>query len=282
MKVLIVGLGLMGGSFAKAIKAKTSDIVAGWDMSDEVIRKALECGAIDERAEKIPRDVDMILIALYPKAAVEFVRQNAGDIPAGCMLVDICGVKRSVCSEIEQLLSGKDAVYIGGHPMAGREFSGFDASDENLFQGASMILTPSEHISKSHCLLAELFFLRLGFGRITYATPEKHDEMIALTSQMAHIVSSAYVQNPASLRHGGFSAGSFRDMTRVAKLHEQMWTELFLCNTDFLSLQLDQLISKLEEFKKAIDERDEKTLCEMLRQGRIIKEQLNAAEKAGS
>ncbi|MGI5900526.1 MAG: prephenate dehydrogenase [Christensenellales bacterium] len=279
MKVLIVGLGLMGGSFAKAIKTKTGDIVAGWDMSDEVIKKALTCGAIDERAQKIPPDTDLILIALYPRAAVDFVRQNVGDIPSGCMLVDICGVKRSVCSEIEQIISGKDAVYIGGHPMAGREFSGFDASDAELFNGASMILTPPEGISKSHCLLAELFFLRLGFGGITYTTPEEHDEMIALTSQMAHIVSSAYVQNPASLRHAGFSAGSFRDMTRVAKLHEQMWTELFLCNTDFLSLQLDQLITKLNEFKKAIDEKDENTLCEMLRQGRIIKEQLNRAEK---
>lgn len=278
MKVLVVGLGLIGGSMAKAIKKRCGDTVVGLDQSGAVVRKALLAGSIDEGATSVSQDTDMVLLALYPGAAVEFVRQHRQQIPPGCLVVDLCGVKRRVSADIEALLEGTGAIYIGGHPMAGKEFFGFDASDADLFEGASMILTPSERVPRNQCLLAELFFQRLGFGAVTFATVEQHDEMIALTSQLAHIVSSAYVQSPDAARHTGFSAGSFRDMTRVAKLHEGMWTELFLQNADYLSWQLGHFIDKLGEFKTAIDSGDSAALLAMLKEGRVIKEQLNQSE----
>lgn len=278
MKVLIVGLGLIGGSFAKAIKAKTDDAVVGLDSSPETVDKALSCGAIDAAVTGIPHDADIVLIALYPHDTVAFLQQHLADIPDGCIVIDLCGVKRYVCHAAEELLAERDVVFIGGHPMAGREFFGFDASLPDLFEGASIILTPSKDVSRNYRLLAELFFKRLGFSTITYSTPERHDELIALTSQLAHIVSSAYVQNPAAGHHMGFSAGSFHDMTRVAKLHEEMWTELFLLNPDFLSEQIGQFIAIMEEFRTAITSGDREHLKSMLQTGRIIKERLNALE----
>lgn len=277
MNVLVVGLGLIGGSMAKAMKQKTDDTVIGVDISGDVLQQALECGAIDQAASagNLP-DADFMLIALYPQAAVDFVRENIHRIPSGCLVIDLCGVKRFVCREMEALFAQRqDIVYIGGHPMAGREQFGFAASLPTLFEGASMILTPAETVSRNHRALAELFFKRLGFTTVTYATPERHDELIALTSQMAHIVSSAYVQSPAASEHMGFSAGSFLDMTRVAKLHEGMWTELFLHNADYLEDQLDHLIAMLEKFRAAISQNDRETLLSLLREGRKIKEALN-------
>lgn len=277
MNVLVVGLGLIGGSMAKAMKAKTDDVVIGVDQSGEVLQEALACGAIDKAAtaDVLP-DADFMLIALYPQAAVDFVREHIDRIPSGCLVIDLCGVKRYVCKEMETLFAQReDIVYIGGHPMAGRELSGFSAAIPTLFEGASMILTPSASVSRNHRSLAELFFKRLGFTTVTYATPERHDELIALTSQLAHIVSSAYVQSPAAAEHMGFSAGSFQDMTRVAKLHEGMWTELFLHNADYLGDQLDHLIATLKKFHEYITNCDREKLYALLREGREVKEALN-------
>ena len=275
MKVLIVGLGLIGGSFAKAVKCKTDDWVAGLDACPKTVEKALAEGAIDQGVTSVPADTDVVLLALYPRAAVEFVRTHSGELPQGSMVIDLCGVKRFVCDEVNSILKDRDVSFIGGHPMAGREFFGFDASVADLFQGASMILTPSDDISRQQWLFAELFFRRLGFSGVTRTTPDHHDQMIALTSQLAHIVSSAYVQNPDASGHMGFSAGSFHDMTRVARLNEEMWTELFLLNPDHLSDQIGQLIQTLDDFKAAIEAGNEERLCAMLKKGRLIKEELN-------
>lgn len=279
MKVLIVGLGLIGGSFAKAVQEKTDDTVAGLDCSEEVLRQALSCGAIDMAVDTVPPDTDLVLIALYPHAAVDFIRENLERFPSGCMVIDLCGVKRYVCEEAERLFQGRDIVFIGGHPMAGRELAGFAASIPSLFEGASMILTPSDDVTRNHRLLAELFFKRLGFARVTYSTPDRHDELIALTSQMAHIVSSAYVRNPAAGGHMGFSAGSFQDMTRVAKLNEDMWTELFLLNADYLVEHIDHFSQMLSRFKQAIASGDSDGLRGLLREGRLAKERLNGQQR---
>ena len=280
MKVLIVGLGLMGGSFARAIKGRTGDVVAGLDADPAALQKALACGAIDEAVETVPPDADVVLLALYPRAAVDFVRAHRDALPAGCMVIDLCGVKRYVCREIGALLAGREVTFIGGHPMAGREFFGFDASREDLFDGASMILTPDEGVARNQWLFAELFFQRLGFARVTRATPDEHDRMIALTSQLAHVVSSAYVQNPAAARHAGFSAGSFHDMTRVARLHEGMWAELFMLNGDYLADDIDRMVEMLTAFQRAIRAGDEAGLRAMLQKGRLIKEALNREQGA--
>jgi len=278
MNIVIVGLGLIGGSMAKALKQRTRHSVYGLDSNPETVHKALDCGAVDGVCEGDFLGADLILIALYPAAAVEFVRRWRQAFPAGCTVIDLCGVKRFVCGQVQELLRGLPVTYIGGHPMAGRELSGFEAAAEGLFDGASMILTPSEEVPREALEWAEAFFLGLGFGGVTYTTPERHDEIIALTSQLAHVVSSAYVQNPAAEQYMGFSAGSFRDMTRVAKLHEEMWTELFLLNADFLASQTHHLIRKLEAFRDCIAGGKREELYNMLREGRAVKERLNEAE----
>lgn len=273
MNVIIAGLGLIGGSFARAIKEKTGHHVAGLDVSGETLEKALAAGAIDEAVPgPLPR-ADLVLVALYPAAAIEFIRNRREEFSPGCVVVDLCGVKRAVCAKAEALLAGLDITFIGGHPMAGREEFGFDGALADLFEGASMILTPQNAPAKTLAWL-EAFFLELGFAGVTLTTPAHHDEMIALTSQLAHVVSSAYVQNPVAQQYKGFSAGSFADMTRVAKLQEDMWTELFLLNADFLTQQTDVFIRKMTEFRNAIAAGDAAQLRAILRAGREMKEKL--------
>jgi prephenate dehydrogenase len=275
MNIAIAGLGLIGGSFAKAIKARTRLRVAGYDVSPEVVEKALAAGAIDGAGLDGFAAADLVLVALYPGASMDFLRENAALFRDGAIVVDLCGVKRAVCDGAAALFKGSGVTFIGGHPMAGRELSGFDGSTAALFENASMILTPTDDTQPDKLKIAEDFFLSLGFRGITHTTPPRHDEMIAFTSQLAHIVSSAYAQNPIARGFDGFSAGSFGDMTRVAKLNEDMWTELFLLNADYLTEQLAVLMDNLTAFRKYIEAGDAASLRELLRQGRLIKESLD-------
>ena len=203
---------------------------------------------------------------------MEFTRAHADAIPKNCIVIDCCGVKGAVAPGMQRLADEYGFTYIGGHPMAGREKSGYDASQGTLYQNASMIVTgmPEELEER---LFA--FFHALGFSRLQKSTPEEHDRIIAYTSQLAHVLSSAYVNSPAALTHTGFSAGSFRDMTRVAYLNPPMWTELFLDNADLLVPSIDDLIMRLTQYRKALAVRDEHELHELLKEGRIMKEALD-------
>ena len=223
MKVGIVGLGLMGGSMAKSIKARTSHTVYGIDLDQETMSLARLCGAIDGplTGENLAR-CDLVLVALRPQAAIDWVREKGAGIPKGAILVDFCGVKRVVVEALAPLAEEYGFSYIGGHPMAGRERGGFTASTEDLYVGASMILTPDQRTDMKLLETLRDFFFDVGFGKLTFSQPEEHDRIIAFTSQLAHIVSSAYVKSPEAQRRRGFSAGSFRDMTRVARLDEEM------------------------------------------------------------
>lgn len=275
MTIAIAGLGLIGGSFAKAIKLRTAHRVIGYDRSAETVRQALAENAVDQDGEGGFGGADFILVALYPGDTMSFLETRRDSFRPGAVIVDLCGVKRGVCEAAERLFSGRDITFIGGHPMAGRELSGFANSIPTLFDGASMILTPGDGTPEDRLAQAEDFFLSLGFGRITRTTPAHHDEMIAFTSQLAHIVSSAYVQCPLAEEFSGFSAGSFGDMTRVAKLNEDMWTELFMENADCLTGQLDTLIANLSGFRERLAVRDREGLRSALRRGRVMKEKLN-------
>ena len=269
MKVGIVGLGLMGGSMAKSIKARTSHTVYGIDLDQETMSLARLCGAIDGplTGENLAR-CDLVLVALRPQAAIDWVREKGAGIPKGAILVDFCGVKRVVVEALAPLAEEYGFSYIGGHPMAGRERGGFTASTEDLYVGASMILTPDQHTDMKLLETLPDFFFDVGFGKLTFSQPEEHDRIIAFTSQLAHIVSSAYVKSPEAQRRRGFSAGSFRDMTRVARLDEEMWTELFLDDADFLTKELGILIGHLEEYREALEARDGERLRSLLRDGR--------------
>ena len=272
MNVAIVGLGLIGGSMAKSIKNRTAHTVWGADLNSETMTMARMCGAIDAplTEENLPR-AELILVAIRPGAAAEWVRQHADRIAKSAILVDLCGVKRTVVAAIAPVAEQHGFAYIGGHPMAGRERGGFTASTEDLYVGASMILTPDKRTDMRLLETLKAFFLDLGFAGLTFSTPEEHDRIIAFTSQLAHIVSSAYVKSPEAQRRRGFSAGSFQDMTRVARLDEDMWTELFLDDEDFLTKELDELIGHLTDYRNALQDRDAQRLHDLLKEGRELK-----------
>jgi prephenate dehydrogenase len=269
MKVGIVGLGLIGGSMAKSIKARTSHTVYGSDPDRETMSLARMCGAIDAplTEEHLP-ECDLILIAVRPGAAVEWVRSHAQDIAKSAIVVDLCGIKRAVVQGIAPIAEQYGFAYIGGHPMAGKERGGFVNATDDLYVGASMILTPDSRSDLPLLETLKAFFLDIGFAGLTFSDPEEHDRIIAYTSQLAHITSSAYVKSPEAQRRRGFSAGSFQDMTRVAKLDEGMWTELFLDNADFLTEQVDLLVRHLSEYLEALRARDADKLRALLKDGR--------------
>lgn len=269
MIVGIVGLGLIGGSMAKSIKNRTAHTVYGADLNAETMTMARMCGAMDAplTAENLPQ-CDLVLVAIRPGAAVEWVRQNAEHVSKSAILVDLCGVKRTVVKAITPIAAEHGFAYIGGHPMAGRERGGFTAATDDLYVGASMILTPDERTDMQLLETLKAFFLDLGFAGLTFSTPEEHDRIIAFTSQLAHITSSAYVKSPEAQKRRGFSAGSFQDMTRVARLDEDMWTELFLDDADYLTGELEVLVGHLTEYLDALKARDADTLRALLRDGR--------------
>ena len=269
MNVGIVGLGLIGGSMAKSIKARTAHTVFGADLNDETMMLARMCGAIDAPLtdENLPQ-CDILLVAIRPGAAVEWVRRHADYIAKTCILVDLCGVKRAVVDNIVPIAEEHGFAYIGGHPMAGKERGGFTSATDDLYVGASMILTPDKRTDMQLLETLKTFFLDLGFAGLTFSDPEEHDRIIAYTSQLAHIVSIAYVNSPEAQRRRGFSAGSFRDMTRVARLDEDMWTELFLDDADYLTGELKILIGNLTEYLDALEAKDAQKLHDLLKDGR--------------
>ena len=269
MNVGIVGLGLIGGSMAKSIKARTSHTVWGVDLDAETMTMARMCGAVDAplTSENLSR-CDLILVAIRPGAAIEWVRRNADTISKSAILVDLCGVKRVVVESIAPIAEQHGFAYIGGHPMAGKERGGFTSSTDSLYVGASMILTPDRRTDMQLLETLKAFFLDIGFAGLTFSDPEEHDRIIAFTSQLAHIVSSAYVKSPEAQRRRGFSAGSFQDMTRVARLDEDMWAELFLDDADYLTKEVGELIRHLTEYQEALQNRDAETLHALLKDGR--------------
>ena len=272
MNVAIVGLGLIGGSMAKSIKNRTAHAVWGADLNSETMTMARMCGAIDAplTAENLP-ECDLVLVAIRPGAAVEWVRQNAARISKSAILVDLCGVKRTVVEAITPIAAEHGFAYIGGHPMAGRERGGFTAATDDLYAGASMILTPDARTDMQLLETLKAFFLDIGFAALTFSTPAEHDRIIAFTSQLAHITSSAYVKSPEAQKRRGFSAGSFQDMTRVARLDEDMWTELFLDDADYLTSELEVLVGHLTEYLDALKARDSARLRALLKEGRELK-----------
>ena len=269
MNVGIVGLGLIGGSMAKSVKARTAHTVWGADLDKETMSLARMSGAIDGplTGENLGR-CSLILIAICPGAAIRWVQEHAGEISKSAILVDLCGVKRVVVEALAPIAEEHGFAYIGGHPMAGRERGGFTASSEDLYAGASMILTPDERTDMHLLETLKVFFLDIGFAGLTFSDPEEHDRIIAFTSQLAHITSSAYVKSPEAQRRRGFSAGSFQDMTRVARLDEDMWTELFLDDADYLVKELDILIGNLTAYSDALKSGDAERVRALLKEGR--------------
>lgn len=273
MNIAVVGLGLIGGSFCKALKKHTFHHIMGIDHDKEAIKKALDYGAIDE--EITPdrlNEANLTIICLYPEAIVNFVKQYADKFKKGGIVIDSCGIKEYVVTECTPVLDEQGVIFVGTHPMAGREFSGFDYSQDDLFKGASFIITPTEKTPQIAVDLLQTLAGSIEFGKAVVSTPKKHDEVIAYTSQLAHVVSNAYVKSPVMLNYDGFSAGSFQDLTRVAKLNEFMWSELFMCNKEALLKEINCILDHITEYRDALVNNDTETLINILRDGRILKE----------
>jgi prephenate dehydrogenase len=264
----IAGLGLIGGSLAKAIKAKTDSRVFGFDIKREVISAAKEQGAINgELTDASIAECSLVIIALYPDDVIAYFERSLPHIRGGTIVVDCGGVKTRICEALSGRAKEQSIRFIGGHPMAGIERSGFSASFAELFTGATMILCEDASTDKSALEELRSFFLSLGFGSIKITNARDHDEIIAYTSQLAHIVSSAYIKSDTVKKRYGFSAGSFKDLTRVARLNEDMWTKLFFENRENLLKEADAFLNHMRGYRDAIASLDYGAMKELLKSG---------------
>ena len=272
----VVSLGLMGGSFAKAFAAAGQEVYA-WNRTRSTLELAMIETVSGELDEQTIPTCELIVLAGYPASTVEWLERYAHLVSPGAIVIDTVGVKRVICERCEALCEGLPFTFVGCHPMAGTQFSGFAHARATMFRGAPMVVVPPnmDDLARADVLerLKELL-APCEFGSFTLATAEEHDRNIAFTSQLAHVVSNAYVKSPTARSHRGFSAGSYRDLTRVARLNAPMWTELFLDNADYLSEELDCIIGSLQAYKDAIDEKDAVRLEALLAEGDRIKREV--------
>lgn len=277
IKVGVVGLGLIGASFAKAYKENDAEaVVYGWNRTETVSEMAKMQGVIDDYlTDDNLEQCDLVILSLYPAATLKWMQDHKNHFNKDGLVIDACGTKRVVCEEAFKIAKEAGFTFVGCHPMAGTKFSGMSYSRGDMYKGAPMVVVPPvfddiELLQRVKDLLAPC-----NFGSFHIATAEEHDKMIAFTSQMAHLVSNAYIKSPSSRNHKGFSAGSYKDMTRVAWLNPTMWTQLFLENKDNLIFEIDNLIGELAKYKDALERDDFDYLRDLLDEGRRIKEEVD-------
>ena len=273
--IAIIGLGLIGGSMAKAIADKTDYHIMAHNRTRATLLRAIEDGAVhEELTDDNIGQADMIILGLYPEEAVEYMESIGDRVKKGALVIDVSGIKRFICEKMPPIAARHGFVFVGVHPMAGKEKGGYANSEAALFHGASFIITPVDDSCRQQVEWLKNFSSRIGFGMQVVCSPEEHDRMIAFTSQLPHVLANAYVQSPQCLHHRGFSAGSNRDVSRVARLNEHLWAELFLQNADALTQELDLLIRNITEMTDAIKSNDRETLERILGRGRMVKEEL--------
>ena len=275
MHIGIVGLGLIGGSFAKAYKAAGHTVYAQ-ESDKSILDFAILSGAVDAPlcGESLQR-CDLLIIALYPRAAIAYLEEAAPHIRPETTVIDSCGTKQNICAAGFEAAARYGFTFVGGHPMAGTEQSGFKFSKADMFKGAPMIIVPPIYDDIVFLERIKDLLAPAEFGKLTVTTAEKHDAMIAFTSQMPHLVSNAFIKSPTVSAHKGFSAGSYKDLTRVAWLNEYMWTELFLENRDHLLHELDVFITSLGKYREALLAQDADTLQALLYEGKRLKEEVD-------
>lgn len=263
----VVGLGLIGGSFAKAYK-EAGHTVYAYDIDKTILGYARLDGTVSKELDfDNIKDCDLILITTYIKAAAEYLEAAAPHIDRHTTVIDCLGVKKNICELGFKLAKEYGFTYVGGHPMAGTQYSGYKHSRGNLYKNAPMVLVPPVYDDIEFLERIKKLLEPAGFGRLSVTTAEEHDRMIAFTSQMAHIVSNAYIKSPTAGSHKGFSAGSYKDLTRVARLNPRMWAELFMDNKENVLNELDWLIAFLAEYRDAILKDDEDELTRILKEG---------------
>ena len=281
MNIGIVGLGLIGGSVARAYRAYSDKNsldfkIFGHDINKPILDFAIMSGVLDGNLDfEAIKKCDLIFIGLYPDESIAYLNENADKFSPDALVIDLCGTKSEICKVGFELAKAHGFTFVGGHPMAGTHNSGYKYSRANMFSGAPMVIVPPsfddiELLGKVRSLLSPL-----GFGRYSVTSAEEHDRLIAFTSQLAHVVSNAYVKSPTAREHSGFSAGSYKDMTRVAWLNEVMWTELFFENKEPLLFEINSLINSLTEYRDALIVDDKDKMRNLLRDGRIAKEEID-------
>ena len=276
MTVGIIGLGLIGGSLAKAFQRDESVTVLGWDADHSIVEFAEIAQAIDgELTDEKLRGLDLLLLATYPEAVVEHMTRLAPLLDKTTLVIDCAGTKEKVCASVFPLGKQYGFSFLGGHPMAGTHFSGFKYSRADLFDGAPMVLVPPAFDDIRLLDRAKKLLEPVGFGRVSITSAQEHDKRIAFTSQMAHIISNAYIKSPTARQHDGFSAGSYKDLTRVAWMNAPMWSELFLENSDFMLRELDCLVENLLQYRAALAAGDGETLTALLEDGKRRKEEID-------
>lgn len=275
MKVGILGLGLIGGSLARAY-AKSGHNVYAYDTDTSILEFAQLAGAVQGTlTQENLGACDLILLSIYSDGSATWLENNAQHIHKNTLVIDCCGIKENICSRCFPLAEKYGFTFIGGHPMAGSHRSGFKYSRSNLFQGAPMVLVPPRYDDPELLQRAQDALEPCHFGSFSVTTAKEHDIMIAFTSQMPHIVSNAYIKSPTACSHKGFSAGSYKDLTRVAWLNPQMWAELFLSNRENILYELDYYIESLQKYRSAIENADEDRLIALLDEGKKRKEEVD-------
>lgn len=273
--IAVAGFGLIGGSLGKAITARTDYTVLAIDRDRTVLSAAVESGAAKRGGgAELLCQADMLVLAMTPAGSVHFLREHAEKLPAGALVTDVCGIKRGVVRDCEEICAAHGLNFLGGHPMAGKEHSGFENATSELFLNASYILTPTENTESAAIEFMEDLTVQIGCRGVTITTPAHHDRMIAFTSQLPHVLAGAYVKSDSAPDHKGYSAGSFRDVSRVATVDEGLWHQLFIENGDLLCAEIDSLIEHLAQYRDAIAAKDKDAVSALIREGRRIKERI--------
>lgn len=274
MNILICGLGLIGASLAKTLKKNTDHTVLGWNRTSSVTEKALRDGVIDRTGDidSLMAEADITFINFYPEAIVPFILEHQNSFKKDSIVSDSCGIKTKICRALEK--EKLDFYFIGAHPMAGREVGGYDNSLDTLYDKASFIVTPVDGTPRNKIDALVGLAQGMGFARTVVTTPEHHDEMIAFTSQIAHVLACSYVLSPLAPSHAGYSAGSYRDVSRVARINADMWADLFIDNKEALVREIDDLVSNLMQFKYNIVNEDSPALKDLMNRANKIKEEI--------
>ena len=275
MNVGILGLGLIGGSLARAYALEGHTVYA-IQRNESMLSFAMLAGAVHGKlTEETVSRCDLILLAIYPEGSARWLEQNAHLIDKNTLVIDCCGIKREICRRCFPLAEKYGFTFVGGHPMAGSQFSGFKYSRANLFEGQPMVLVPPVFDDIMLLDRVKTALKPCHFGMFSITTAEEHDKMIAFTSQMPHILSNAFIKSPTARKHKGFSAGSYRDLTRVAWLNAPMWAELFMENKDNVLFELDYYIDSLKAYKSAIEQNNMGQLTALLEEGKLRKEEVD-------
>lgn len=275
MNVGILGLGLIGGSLARAYALAGHTVFAG-EKNESILSFAMLAGAVHERLDENTLPLcDLILLAIYPDGSASWLESNAPFLSEKTLVLDCCGTKSEICRRCFPLAAEYGFIFVGGHPMAGSQFSGFKYSRADLFEGAPMVLVPPVFDDMQLLETVKTALKPCGFGSFSVTTAQDHDKNIAFTSQMPHILSNAFIKSPTALHHKGFSAGSYKDLTRVAWLNSEMWAELFLENRENILFELDYYINSLKAYRDSIAENQQEQLIHLLEEGKARKEQVD-------